>query len=201
MMYNEKTAARLMNAVIRDGAKRNENLGHAWIDESGRMCATDGFRAYRLNKPIAGVLDAETDSGINSGIVKIWPSMKRVKPLALPTLAEVRAMLEEDRQAEKRGETISHSYYFGTSASGEQLPAVNLRYLADVLQLFPGACAYYSTPVRPILFQSEDGSAIICPVKVTGGVEKAKHRRVPPAPVKRDKSPAFGLRAFAAVYA
>lgn len=199
MMYNEKTAARLVNALIRDGRKWRENLGHAWIDESGRMCACDGFRAYRLNVPVAGVPDVEPDKGIN--LDKIWPPMKVMKPLDLPTLAEVRAMLEEDRQAGKRGETVSHLYTFGMSESGEQLPAVNLRYLADALQLFPDANAYYSEPVNPILFQAEEGSAIILPVCMKDDAERAKHCRMPPTPVKRDKSPAFGLRAFAAVYA
>lgn len=196
MFYSEKTAARLINSMIAGVDEAREALRHAWIDDAGRMCACDGFRAYRLNVPVAGVPDIEADKAIDLG--KIFPAtLDDHKPLDLPTLADVRAMIDEDKRHEKRGEEASYMYTFGTSDDGELLPAVNLRYLADVLQMFPNALAYRKTPVSPIVFKDENGDAMLLPVRTVKGGQ----RRQAPAPVKKDATPALGLRTFAALYA
>ena len=201
MYYNEKTAARLLNAMIAGADDNREFLKHAWIDNDGRMCACDGFRAYRLNVLVAGVPDIEAEKAID--LDKIFPAtVDESKALDLPALADVRAMIEQDKRKEKRGETVSYMFTFGMSETGEQLPAVNLRYLADALQMFPNARAYYTTPVAPIVFKDENGDAVVLPVRVAPGSDvDAKQRRQVPAPVKKDNAPALGLRTFAALYA
>ena len=200
MYYNEKIAARLLNAMIAGADDNREFLKHAWIDNDGRMCACDGFRAYRLNVPVAGVPDIEAEKAID--LDKIFPQIDENKALDLPTLADVRAMIEQDKRKEKRGETVSYMFTFGRSETGEQLPAVNLKYLADVLQMFPNARAYWTTPVNPIVFKDENGDAVLLPVRVSPGSDiDVTQRRQVPAPIKKDNAPALGLRTFAALYA
>jgi len=196
MYYNEKTAARMINAMIATVNDGRGALRHAWIDNAGRMCACDGFRAYRLNVPVAGVPDIEAEKAID--LENIFPkTIDENKALDLPTLADVRAMIDDDKRREKRGEEASYIFSFGTSDDGNALPAVNLKYLAEMLQIFPNARAYYSTPVNPIVFKDENGDALLLPVRTSGPVQ----RRQVPAPVKKDNAPALGLRTFAALYA
>ena len=143
--FSEKTAARLMNSVLK-GATR-DFLKKSWIDSAGRHCACDGFRAYRLNVPVPGVPDQDAAQGID--LNRVFPAfIDESKELDLPPLADLRAMIQEDRRAKpKRGETIStlagsNIYTFGLSDTGAQLPAVNLKYLADFMLLFPDARAF-----------------------------------------------------------
>lgn len=196
MYYNEKTAARLINAMISGVDKSREALRHAWIDKAGRMCACDGYRAYRLNVPVAGVPDIEAEKAID--LDKVFPpAIDEGKALDLPSLSDVRAMIDEDKRREKRGESVSYLFTFGTSDDGEPLPAVNLRYLADMLQMLPNARAYYSTQVDPIVFKDENGDALLLPVRT----ENSGQRRQAVTPMKKDNTPALGLRTFSALYA
>ena len=197
MYYNEKTAARLLCAMFAAASNNDsrEFLRHAWIDGEGRMCACDGFRAYRLNVPVAGVPDIDAAKAID--LDKIYPEIDERKALDLPSLADVRAMIEEDKRREKRGEDAKYLFTFGTSADGEALPAVNLRYLADILQMFPNARAYYNKNLSPIVFKDENGDALLLPVRAVN----ASERRQAPAPLKKDDAPALGLRTFSALYA
>lgn len=199
-MLNEKTAARLLNSLFSRNDAQPVYLRRAWIDDAGRMCATDSYRAYRLNNPIPGVPDMDAAQGLDFG--RIWPKENSMKPLQLPTLAEVKAMMEEDRRKEKRKEAGAWVYTFGTDENGDRLPAVNLKYLYDILQLFPDASAYCTTPIKPLLFKSQDGEAILVPMRPAAAVDSTR-RRVAPAvkAKKRDNAPALGLRTFAALYA
>ena len=200
--YNEKTAARLMNALFAAVDVSRPALRRAWIDKEGRMCACDGYRAYRLNAPIAGVPDGDAEKAID--LDKVFPAtLAKYKPLDLPTLADVRAMIAEDKRNKKRGDAGRFVFTFGQSDAGEQFPAVDLKLLADMLQMFPDARAYYSTLVGPIVIKSSDGDGLLMPIRIT---EKSKcdatKRRQAPAPVqKKDNAPVLGLRTFAALYA
>jgi len=203
MYYDEKTAARLINSMLASVEESRPTLKKAWIDAAGNMCACDGFRAYRLHTPVAGVPDEEAENGID--LDKVFPAdVYAYKPLELPTLADVRCMIEEDKRKKKRDGDASFIFTFGMSDDGEQLPAVNLLYLADVLQMFPNALAYYKNPVNPIVFKDENGDALVLPIRIMNGeskgIDPTKRRQAIPQP-KKDKTPALGLRTFAALYA
>ena len=201
MYYDEKTAARIFIALLNAVDGNKERLKKSWIDSAGRMCVCDGFRAYRLNTPIAGVPDQEAGSAPD--LDKVFPAtLADYKPLNLPTLAEIKAMQEEDKRAKKRGETVSNVFTFGADENGQQLPAVNINYLADTLQIFPDVIAYYTKPTSPIVFKDKNGDAILLPIRISGGssIDPMKRRTVTVQP-KNDKVPAFGLRTFAAIYA
>ena len=202
MYYDEKTAAAVMNSLLNSADDSRPALKKAWIDAAGRMCACDGFRVYRLNTPVAGVPDEDAAQGID--LDRIVPSMADYKPLDLPTLADVKAMIDEDKRAAKRGEEVFYTYTFGRAENGDQLPVVNLHYLSDILKLFPAALAYYKNAVTPIVFKDENGDAMLLPVRFNGEAADMidiTKRRLPPAPRKKDTTPAFGLRTFAALYA
>lgn len=203
MYYDEKTAARLINSMLAGVEESRPTLKKAWIDAAGNMCACDGFRAYRLHTPVAGVPDEEAEKGVD--LDKIFPAdMYDHKPLELPTLADVRCMIEEDKRKKKRDGAASFIFTFGTSETGEQLPAVNLLYLADALQMFPNALAYYKNPVSPIVFKDENGDALVLPIRIMNGdaqgIDPTKRRQAIPQP-KKNNTPALGLRTFAALYA
>ena len=56
MKYNQKTAAAVMNSLLRAARKMHrESLHDVWTDEQGRTCASDGYRAYVLNAAPAGL--------------------------------------------------------------------------------------------------------------------------------------------------
>ena len=200
-MLNEKAAARLMNSVLSSAPDSCPQLRKAWIDDAGRMCATNSYIAFRIGALVAGVPDQDAKKAID--LDRIWPRDNgQLKPLELPTLAELRAMMEEDRRKARAGEEnpISGLYTFGTGENGEQLPAVNIAYLRDMLTMFPDAQALYISPIKPILFQCNDGDGLIVPMRLYGKAFEAE-RRTAPALRKRDKAPALGLRTFAALYA
>lgn len=210
MYYSEKTAARVMNAMF--NSNKNDTrllIHHAWIDGKGRQCACDGHRAYRLNRPVAGVPDMDPANGID--LEKIFPSaavFAEYSALELPTLDDVKTMIAEDNErqkgtAPKRREYI---YTFGMDEQGRQLPAVNLKYLADMIAMYPDAVAYCKPGhIGTIYFKAQEGDGLICGMRAMTP-EKAQQYQIRrrPAP-KQDKPekglPVYGLRTFLALAA
>lgn len=207
--FSEKTAARVLNAMFRGNKNDTRPLAHhAWIDEKGRQCACDGYRAYRLKKPVAGVPDMDPIHGVN--LQKAYPDSNSLADylyIDLPTLEECRAMIAEDneRQKEEKPKFREYIYTFGKDAQGRQLPAVNLKYLADVITLFPDARAYCKrdVPTAPIYFECSDGDAILLPIRLAGDAAEQAAERRQPAPKKEAAPvlPVYGLRTFLALAA
>lgn len=206
MYYNEKTAARLINSMFRANKKDVRDFAqHAWIDKQGRQVALDGYRGYRLRKPVAGVPDMDAEKGIDFD--RICPDAATIKNyfrLDLPALDDVRAMLAEDNAAKRRKEEPTFAFTFGTSENGKPLPAVNLAYLADMLQMFPDAAAYCKdeSPVSVVFFTCQDGDGVLCPVRLKDTQAVTIRRK--PAPKKDDPNkglPVYGLRTFLALAA
>ena len=206
MYYNEKTAARLINSMFRANKKDNrEFMHHAYFDKQGRQCALDGYRAYRLKKPVAGVPDMDAFQGID--LEKIIPSAATLADyftLELPALADVKTMLAEDNAAKRNKEEATFAFTFGTDPDGRPLPAVNLAYLADMLQMFPDAVARCNAknPFSPVIFTSPDGDGVLCPVRLKDTADATTRRK--PAPKKDDPYKGlqvYGLRTFLALAA
>ena len=53
--FSEKAAAATIARILKKADKAREALHYTWIDDKGRQCALDGFRAFRLDTPIAGL--------------------------------------------------------------------------------------------------------------------------------------------------
>lgn len=157
MKYTEKSAVSIIGKMLR-GMKNDsrEALHYSWIDGAGRQCACDGFRAYRLNKPVAGLPDMpEHLKGIE--LDKIFPAASDLAPLPLPSLDDVKAICAADRA--NKDEPRRNQWAFG-----EELPVVNAQYLRDMLQLFPDAVAMWGGLHSPILFISAHGDGILLPM-------------------------------------
>lgn len=204
--YSEKTAARVIKAMLNSDKNDMRTFRHnTWIDDKGRQCSCDGYRAYRLNKPAAGLPDTDAANGI--ALEKLFPTgatLADYSLLELPSLEEVKAMIAEDnaRQKDTAPKKRQYVYHFGKDAQGRQLPAVNLKYLADVMTLFPDAAAYCKPDAVTTLiyFEGPDGDAILLPIRCTEYPDK--HRDAPaPKTEKAEPLPVYGLRAFLALAA
>lgn len=193
MKYTDKAAARALNSVIKTADKARAQLKRSWIDKHGKQCVCDGYRAIRLNTPVAGVPDGVQPIDLD----KCYPAtVANHFVLDLPTIEELKAMIAEDR-AEKKKFSM---YTFGTAEDGTQLPTVNPAYLLDMLTAFPDARATCENAVKQIVFTSAYGDGILLPIRVKPDVDTSKRRTAPVQP-KRDTAPGMSLNAFAAVYA
>lgn len=206
MYYSEKTAARVIRAMLNTEKNDIRPFRHnTWIDDKGRQCSCDGYRAYRLNKPAAGLPDTDAINGI--ALEKLFPTgatLADYSLLELPSLADVKAMIAEDnaRQKDKPAKEREYVYQFGKDAQGRQLPAVNLKYLADVMTIFPDAVAYCKpdSVASLLYFEGPDGDAILLPIRCAEYADK--HREAPaPTAKKPEPLPVYGLRTFLALAA
>ena len=214
--YNEKTAGKVLKNIIKDVSKSGRKaLAGTWIDESGRQCVCDGYRAARLNTPLAGFEEVQ---GVDLNNIYTAPAEYWI-PVELPTAPELRAMIAAEKKTPSpRGKL----YTFGTvqQDGGETiLPAVNMKYLLDLVELFPGARCHYTARTRniktgeivatsyaPYHFETEDGDGLLLPVRTMddeGNVPAwAKVRRPAPETVPAAPSlPVYGVRAFLALAA
>ena len=66
-----KTIRAFLKAVGKDP---RESLHYPWIDEQGRECYCDGFRAFRLNNPL-GLVKRPDDAGETINLAKIYPDI------------------------------------------------------------------------------------------------------------------------------
>ena len=199
--FNEKTAANVIKSMIRAKNVR-EDLRTTWIDDNGRQCACDGYRAYRIKAPIAGLADAGK-TVIN--LDKIFPQdMGEFKQLDAPTLDELNALADDDKAhtiRTRKGQTVYDDdaprgvYMFGN----DEKPVVNLAFLRDMLKLYPDAEIYYKNNVSILYFKSAGGDGALLPIRY----DKPRARRPIPAPRTKSKpaAPAFSLAQFAARYA
>ncbi len=91
-----KTIQRMLNDMKKSDAGRTA-LHYAWIDEEGRQCACDGFRAYRLNEPLP--LEERPDiAGDGIDLDKIIPDIAAgsFDALPLPSIAELMVPIIND---------------------------------------------------------------------------------------------------------
>lgn len=206
--FNEKAAADMIKRLFKDMDKRKdgrEDLHKTWIDENGRQCACDGFRAYRLNMPIAGLPDAgKTVIDLEKLFPKSLGEYNHVENV--PTLEELNALIEDDKAhtvktrkgiAEYDDDAPRGVYFF----QGIGAPAVNLLYLRDMLRMYPDAEIYWKNTVNPLYFKAQNGDGLLLPVRWLK--ERPENGRPIPAPRMKEKpaAPAFSLGQFAARYA
>ena len=203
MYFNEKTAASIIGKMLKQKElKSRPAMQHTWIDEQGRQCSCDGFRAYRLNMPVAGLPDMPAE--LNAvPLEKIFPDVAKMQALDTPALAELDALIADDnahKTATKKGRVFydDDEKRRGFYTYGAEKPVVNIHYLRDMLRIFPDAKTYYTNALAPLLFISQYGDAVLLPVRYSG--ENAD-KRPTPAPAKKAAAPAFSLASFAARYA
>ena len=189
MKYTEKTAAAIINKMIRSMKKEpREALKYTWIDGAGRQCCCDGFRAYRLNKPVAGLPDMPARlKGID--LDKIFPNARDLREIALPALDDVKAICAADRANKDE----PRRYQFPL---GDDSPVVNPLYLRDMMQIFPDARCYVGAAFSAVLFVSQYGDGLICPMRA-----QDRTPRQIPGKSSAPRVPVYSAAQFAARFA
>lgn len=205
MKYNEKTAAAVVNSLLRAARKTGrENLHDVWKDEQGRTCALDGFRAYCLNAVPSGLSvtwtvcpdsarAAERAASNNKILSHIFEALDagKVVEMPAPDADAVKSFLD----AEKKNKLGTCIYDLG-----EKFPAVSAAYLWDMIRLFPVAKWYvdtdpYARMIRPIFIVADEGRACLMPCRVPGKIYKAPEKETPAAaPVEAPAAPASNER-------
>lgn len=138
--------------------KRNKKNGRrvlegTWKDSDGRYCVCDGYLAIRLTKHVEGFEEVD---GVDLG--KIFPAGSYYEDpveLEMPTPGG----LKINKRKLNDGREV---YDFGAD-----LPMVDVKLLKDVMDCLPGAKAVaenHST-MKMIYFTSDDGDAILLPVR------------------------------------
>ena len=155
-----KTIRAFLKAVGKDP---RESLHYPWIDEQGRECYCDGFRAFRLNNPL-GLVKRPDDAGETINLAKIYPdSLAGWKELPMPTIAEIKTHI-----ALSKANGAKLLWRFGPGK-----PTVNAHYLLDAAMVFPDADKiFWNTLVSPMMIQSRDGDGLILPVRVAGETQQ-----------------------------
>lgn len=186
--FSEKTAAAVLGKMLRAAQKEpRESLRYAWIDSAGRQCCCDGFRAYRLNKPVPNLPDMPAHlSGI--ALDRIYPDKKGLREITLPALDDVKAICAADRA--NKSEPRRNQFPLG-----EGLPVVNPLYLRDMMQLFPDARCYVGAAFGAVLFTSQHGDGLICPIRTNNTSPRQIPSKAAPS------VPVYSAAQFAARYA
>lgn len=186
MKYTEKAAAAVINSLLRTARKMpRESLHNAWTDEQGRTCAMDGFRAYCLNAAPAGMqvtltcrpdparaaAYAAENNKILDYIFKPLDAGKTVE-MPAPDADAVKAFMAADKKQGGRG----------VYDLGKEFPAVNVKYLWDIIRLFPAAKWYvladpYARMVNPVFIIADEGRACLLPIR-----QASKPCKAPEAP-------------------
>ena len=123
-----------------------------WLDDDGRACATDGYRAFRFDPGvylIVGEISPDADPKMFN---RLWDhlSEKCTEALELPDLASLKRHIVIE-SATRHGYPV---YKFPMTSCAT---SVNAEYLFDLMLVFPDV---YS----PLIAQSADGDAILLPV-------------------------------------
>ena len=148
----KKTQINAIKRIINNNPYRTALQG-VFIDDSGRACACDSYRVIRLTAENPAELP--TAPGLD---VKRFFDVPRGWDLLLPTENELKAIIK------RSNETKTHAVY----DFGDDLPAVNARYLLDILRIFPDATAYRSktnTKNGAVFFESTFGDALLMPIR------------------------------------
>lgn len=154
--------------------KENRNgprarLGYAWIDECGRQCFCDGYRAFRMyDGHHVQTEDAPENVGEPIDLNKCYPAegmLLQYKTLNLPGLQELAAYIKVEKA--KQGRKANILYVFEGSEGWKV--GVNAEYLLDLMTVIKGAntIKYNSEKVFSLLYASDEtGDAILLPVRV-----------------------------------
>ena len=121
----------------------------------GKQYVCDGFRALRFNNPIDLPMP-EFDNPPNLKNV-FDKSQVNSQPLPLPSIGELTSHIKLEKA--KTGQKI---VYWDC---GEGYPLLDARYLLSILEAFPDCEAFYENDYTAVYFTSNDGDAILLPVR------------------------------------
>lgn len=152
-----KSALHIIKTSSRD------DLRGAW-EQDGKQILCNGYLAIALNSPINDLPAAEnqTFDALNC----IEPASRNSGAyLPVPTAAELRAYIKQ-RGAELKAAGMKEK--FPLYDFGDGLPAVDARFLLDIVEILPGAsfrASSYRPDIGGIYFESAGGFGILLPVR------------------------------------
>lgn len=135
------------------------------FQSGGKYCVCDGFRAVRSSAPFYGVEEKTNDFDMSRAIGDISAYSVR---LELPDVKELKA----DMKLAKMGKMDAGRVHYGGGMNsvmydfGYGLPAVDAKYLVDMLEALPG-CEAFCNPEKTTLlyFVSGEDDGILLPIK------------------------------------
>lgn len=157
----QRVIVSLLNAMKKDGYR--PALEYAWVDNQGRQCVCDGYRAFRLTAHLP-LEERPDDVGDPVNLNKVFPNLTSYATMPLPSAKEVKAFIALERAKYGR------LYKERTAVwdFGEYKPAVNAHYLLDLMNVLPDATEIYYNPasiVAPLYAKGERGEALLLPVR------------------------------------
>ena len=160
--YNKgvKNIDKAMKAIIKKAEKENRCQFSGAFIANDMQCVCDGYRAIRLHNAI-DLPRIQNDFDITQIFSDLY--VTAVQPLELPDLPNLKAYIKRGKAKNKANGLKANTiilYDFGENA-----PAVNAEYLADILTAFPAAIATWTNPIKPILFTDTAGDALLLPVR------------------------------------
>lgn len=156
-----KTIVAMLDATKKRAPRRT--LHYAWMDANGHQCVCDGFRAFRLTEALP-LEERPDDVDDPTNLDKVFPNLNGYATMPLPSAQEVKAFiaLERAKYGRRYSEEAPKVWGFG-----EYKPAVDSRYLLDLLTVLPDATEIYYKPsclVAPLYAKGERGEALLMPV-------------------------------------
>lgn len=178
MKFNEKTAAKIYNKLLKSNRKKSADPRmprNTWSAD-GFTIIGDQFRIYRLTVCPHGIsyeityTPDSTKAGLQQSyhttvdrVYKSYLSRKEFK-IDKPTTECLKSLIAEFK-AESKGKAIP-AYDFGPD-----LPQVNAEYLLDILEMFPDAEIYVDSE-RPLnsalMIYGYYGDAVLMPLYKKG---------------------------------
>lgn len=133
-------------------------------DEAGNniFILCDGHRLIRLQKDVESI-GRNTDSRITSeSFNRMMQGTDSGEELDLPTVAELKAFLSQERaRLGKEYKNSNHAYRIELGLW------VNAQYLIDMIEALPGCKAYRPTrKYAPIYFKAESGDGVLLPINI-----------------------------------
>lgn len=171
-------AAKAISRMTEACRETRPSLGYAWMDKQGHQCACDGYRAFRLNDPLP-LEDRPANAGEPIDLDKIFPAetaMPTVKG-TLPAAHEIKAEIAlQTADARATMSRAARRKFAPTWDFGENRPAVNAKYLLDMLAVLGNDAEVFfvnDTPHAVAYFRSERGDGLLMPIRTPAKMDQA----------------------------
>lgn len=126
----------------------------------GKQCVCDGYRAVRLENHLPLNVKSEPRDYVDLNRLIPPAIFCDGNEIELPDPAKLRAYIKDCKAKSTKTEQFKPVYRFG-----ENLPAVDARYLADMMAILPDCKAYANGVRSNVFFRCEDGSdGLLCAV-------------------------------------
>lgn len=155
--------------ILKTASKLNKPTLECTKIIDGCQYIMDGYRLVKLSKPLP--LPKLPDGMNFPDVLKLLPTHKKDISLELPDLAELKTYIKLQKLEHKKEKGYTVFYDFG-----EDLPFVNAEFLADILEILPGATATVNKNQYDMLYFTDDNgdAALLCPVRPPENITRTK---------------------------